>query len=258
MGAVRVIGFGRLIERMAHAHPGAADDLLMRHGGIHRPADLVGVGELQDRDLAGFVIDLDLCDGAGMGLRRIRVHLAGFRHHVALRLHEDAAAGDRLAMLEMRGKCCLEHRDRFAGAALDLDIALAVGLKIGGIHFEFFGGDFEEDGLCLLRRHDDGIADAMRTARGKSAHAMRARVGVGGIDPDGVDRDTQGLGADLRHHGLQALAEIDRGEGDHEAAGGGGVNERLRRITAEVHAGRIVDGGDAASPQDCHVTGPPG
>ena len=68
MRAVGIIGLGRLVERMAHAHPGAADDLLLDHPRIERAADLVGALQRQHRDLAGLGVDLDLGDRAGMGI----------------------------------------------------------------------------------------------------------------------------------------------------------------------------------------------
>ena len=178
------------------------DDLLVRQRGVHRPADLIGVGQLQHAHFAGLVIDLDFGDGAGMGLRRIRIHLAGLRHDIALRLHEDAAAGNGLAVFEMRRQRHIDHGDRFLRRARHMDIALAVGHKIGGIHFQLLGRHLQHHRARLLGRHDDGIADAMRPAAGKGPHAMRASIGVGGIDPDRVHRHAEGLGADLRHHGL--------------------------------------------------------
>ena len=98
----------------------------------------------------------------------------------------------------------------------------------------------------FLRRHDDGVADAVRAAAGEGAHAMRAGVGVGGVDDDRLDRHADRLGADLRHHRLQPLAEIDARQRDDEIAGGRRVHQRLARIAAEIHAGRIVDRGNAA------------
>ena len=96
------------------------------------------------------------------------------------------------------------------------------------------------------RGHHDGVADAVRAAAGEGAHAVRPGVGVGGVDHHLVVGHAERLGGDLRADRLDALAEIDRGQRDDEAAGGGGMDQRLAGIAAEIHAGRVVDGGDAA------------
>ena len=118
------------------------------------------------------------------------------------------------------------------------------------------GGDLEHHLARFPRRHHDGVADAVRAAAGEGAHAMRAGVGVGGVDHDVVVGHAERLGGDLRADRLDALAEIDGGQRDDEAAGGRGVDQRLARVAAEIHAGRIVDGGDAAPLQPGHLTPP--
>jgi len=73
-----------------------------------------------------------------------------------------------------------------------------------------------------------------------------------GVDAHHLERHAQRLGADLGEHRLQPLPEVDAGERDHEVPDRGGVHQRLRRVAAEVHAGRVVDGGDAAPVQQRH------
>ena len=106
----------------------------------------------------------------------------------------------------------------------------------------------------LLRRHDDGVADAVRAADGEGAHAVRAGVGVGGVDDDVVVRHAERLGA--RSARMTVFRPWPRSTLDSVTTKlpvGGGMDERLGRIAAEVHAGRVVDRGDAASAQHRHA-----
>ena len=254
--AVGVVRLGRLVERVAHAHPGAADDLLLDHFRVQRAADLIGALQREHRHLAGLGVDLDLRHRAGMRVAGRGAHLSRLRLGIGAVDQEHAAAGNGPAVLEMRGERRLEDRDRFRRRALDVDVALAVGLQVRGAHLELLRGDFEQHGARLLGGHDDGVADAVRAAARKGAHAVRARVGVGGVDDDVVVGDADGLGADLRHHRLQALAEIDARQRHHEVARGGRVDESLARVAAEIHAGRVVHRGDAAPARLAHA-GPP-
>ena len=129
----------------------------------------------------------------------------------------------------MRGERGVEHRDALVGRAVDVDAALAVGDEIAGIDLELGRGDLEHDFAGFARGHHDGVADAVRAAAGEGAHAMRTGVGVGRVDHDGVVGHAEHLGGDLRADGLDALAEIDGGQRDDEAAGGGGMDQRLAR-----------------------------
>ena len=226
---------------MADAHPGAADDLLVGERRVDGAADLVGVGELQHAHLAGLVVHRDLGHGAGVRLARVGVHLAGLGHDLALRLHVHAAAGDGAAVLEVRGQRHVEDADAAVRRAVHVDAALAVGDEVAGVDLELGGGHLEHHLARLAGGHDDGVADAVGAAAGEGAHAVRAGVGVGGVDHHALVGDAERLGGDLRADGLDALAEVDRGEGDDEAAGGGGVDQRLAGVAAEVHAGGVVD-----------------
>ena len=181
-----------------------------------------------------------------MGIGRGRHHLARLGIGEGAGLHEHAAAGDGLAVLEVGGKRRLKDGDRFRRHALDVNAALAVGLEVGGAHLELLGRDVEQHGPRLLRRHDDGVADPVRAAAGEGAHAVRPGVGVGGVDDHHLRRYADRFGTDLGHHRSEPLAEIGRGQRNDEIAGGGGMDQRLARIAAEIHAGRVVDRGDAA------------
>src|SRR3979411_1218075 len=64
----------------------------------------------------------------------------------------------------------------------------------------------------FLRRRHYRVADAMRAARGETAHAVRPGVGIGGVDIDVLYRHAECLRADLPGYRLHALTEIDRGQ----------------------------------------------
>ena len=89
---IGIIGLGRLVERVADAHPGAADELLLDQPRIERAAELIGAVHPHHRDFAGLVVDLDLGDQAGMGVAGRRRHLAGLGIDLGERHQEDAAA----------------------------------------------------------------------------------------------------------------------------------------------------------------------
>ena len=74
---------------------------------------------------------------------------------------------------------------------------------------------------------------------------MRAGIGIGGIDINVLDRHAQGLRANLPGHRFHPLSEVDRRQSDGEFAARVGMNQRLARIAAEIHADRIIDGRDA-------------
>ena len=75
---------------------------------------------------------------------------------------------------------------------------------------------------------------------------MRAGVRIRGVDIDVLDRHAERLGADLPRHRFHSLSEIDRRQGDGEFSARVGMNQCLARIAAQIHADRIIDGGDAA------------
>ena len=94
---IGIIGLRRLVERVADAHPGAADELLLDQARIERPAELIGAVHPHHRHFAGLVVDLDLGDEAGVGVAGRGRHLAGLGIDGRQRHEEDAAPGDRLA-----------------------------------------------------------------------------------------------------------------------------------------------------------------
>ena len=105
---IGIVRLRRLEQRVADAHPGAADELLLDQARIERAAELVGAVHADHRHFAGFVVDLDLGDQAGVGVAGGRRHLAGLGIDGGQRHQEDAAPGDGLALLELR-----RHRDFF-------------------------------------------------------------------------------------------------------------------------------------------------
>src|SRR3954468_14088947 len=208
---VGIIGFGRLVERVTDAHPGAANELLLDQARVERAAELVGRVHADHRDLAGLVVDLNLGDKTGMGVAGRRRHLAGLGIDIGQRNEKDATAGDGLALLELRGDGDVFGGDRAVRRALDVDVATPVGFEIGGVDLEFLGGALHHHAARLARRRHHGIADAMGAARSERAHAMRAGVGIGGVDVAVLDGYAERLCADLPRDRLHALAEIDRG-----------------------------------------------
>ena len=91
-----------------------------------------------------------------------------------------------------------------------MDVAPAVGDEIGRIDFQLLRRRFQQDAARLLGRRDDRVADPVSPARCEAAHAVRAGVGVRGVDEDVLDRDAERFRADLPHHALHALTKIDR------------------------------------------------
>ena len=250
--AVGVIGFGRLPQGVAHAHPGAADELLLDELRVERAADLVGRLHVAYHDFAGLIVDLDLDEQGCMGKTGHGRHLAGFGIHLRQRDEEDAAPRDRAALLELGGLAGRHGGDRSGRRTVDVDVAAAVGDEVGGVDFQFLGGRFQHHGARFLRGLDNRVADPVRAARCERAHAVRAGVAVGGVDIDIGHGNAEGLGRDLAGDGLHALAEIDRRQRDGELAVGIGVDERLGRIAAEVHADRIVDCRKSAATVQAH------
>ena len=127
---IGVVGLRRLVEGVAHPHPGTADELLLDELGVQGAAELVGRVHPHHRDLAGLVVDLDLGDEAGMGVAGRGRHLAGLGVDRRERHEEDAAAGDRAALPELRRDRHVLDADRAVRRALDVDVATAVGLEV--------------------------------------------------------------------------------------------------------------------------------
>jgi len=193
-----------------------------------------------------------------MRLGRVGVHRARLRVNLALGLHPHATACDPATVLEVRGKREIRHADRSLRAALDPDRALTVELEVPGGRLQLVGGDREHRLAGLRGGPDHRVADAVGGSARERAHVVRPGVGVGGVDDDRLDRHAQRLGRDLADDGLEALAEVHGRERHHERAHRRGVDQRLRRIPAEVHSGRIVDRGDAAAAQPGHRHAPSG
>ena len=174
-------------------------------------------------------------------------HFACFRIDVRQRHEENTAAGNRLALTELRGDGDVAHRDRAVRRTFHPNGALAVGLQIAWVDFKLLSGRLEHHPACFARRRHYRVADAMCSARGERPHAMRTGVGISGVDVNVLDRHAQRLGANLPRHRFHSLAKVDGRQGDREFAARIGMDQRLARIAAEIHADRIIDGGDAAS-----------
>src|SRR3954451_9705536 len=77
-------GVGVLEQAEAESHHGPAVDLTLDQRRVDRAPDVVHLRHLQDRDLAGLVVDLDLDDARRIGDRRVR--LGGHRSVVVVDL----------------------------------------------------------------------------------------------------------------------------------------------------------------------------
>src|SRR6185437_16300431 len=82
-----------------------------------------------------------------------------------------------------------------------------VELVCRGLHQ--LGRGFQRRMAQLPRRHARGLAAHHGDTRGEGAHAAGDAVGLAVHDVDGLVGGAERLGTDLRHHGLDALA--DRG-----------------------------------------------
>ena len=85
---------------MAHAHPCAADELLLDELRIDGAPDFIGAGHFQHGDVPGLVVDFDLGDQTSVRIAGRRRHFAGLRIDVGQRHQKDAAAGNRLALVD--------------------------------------------------------------------------------------------------------------------------------------------------------------
>ena len=257
MVAVGIIGLGRLVERVADAHPRAADELLLDHFRVQRAADLEHVLDRQHGDLAGLVVDLDLGHRAGMGVAGRRLHRAGFRLRIGARNEEHAAAGDRAAALEMRGERGVEDRDRLLRRALD-------------------------HGCCPRRRSRGRRRSTSSSSAATSSITWRASFAAwmtalpmrcvpreakvpmqcGPVSVSAVSTMTRSVGTPIVSAQICAMICFrpwPRSTLDSvtmKLPVGVEWTSAWRRVAAEVHAGRIVDRGHAASAPDRHLKPP--
>jgi hypothetical protein len=186
--------------------------------GFSARPELVGRIHPDHGHLAGLVVHLDLGDEAGMGVAGGGAHLARLRIDVRERHQEDAAAGDRPSLLELGRDRHVLGGDGAVRRALDVDVAAPVRVEVGGVDLQFLGRRLHHDAPRFARRRHHGVADPVGAAGGEGAHAVRAGVGIGGVDEDVLHGDAERLGADLAGDGLHALAEVDGGQGDGELA----------------------------------------
>ncbi len=137
-----------------------------------------------------------------MGLGGVGVHLAGLGIDVALGLHIHAAAGDGLPVFKVGGQRHVDDVDRALWRSLDADVAGAVCFEIIRVGLQLVGSDIHHHLARLLSGLHDGISHAVGGAAGEGAHAVRAGVGIGGVNQHVVKGHTQRLGANLGNHRL--------------------------------------------------------
>ena len=89
---IRIVRLRGLVEGVADAHPGAADELLLDQARIESPTEFVGAVHPHHRDFAGFVVNLDFGDETSVGVAGRWRHLSGFRIDVGQGNEEDAAS----------------------------------------------------------------------------------------------------------------------------------------------------------------------
>ena len=74
----------------------------------------------------------------------------------------------------------------------------------------------------------------------KTSHVMRAGIAIGGVNINVCDWHAECFCSDLARDRLHALPEVDGRKGYREFAVRVGMNQRLARITAEVHADWVI------------------
>ncbi len=129
---------------------------------------------------------------------------------------------------------------------------MAVEIDLVRGRLELLGRDLEERLLRLERGRDHGVAHPVGRSAGERAHVVRPGIGVGRVDDDLLERHAHRLGGDLADDRPQPLPEVRGRERHDERAARRGVDQGLGRVPAEVHPGRVVDGGDAGPTQLGH------
>ncbi len=229
-GRERIAAFivGELLEqRAAQALREAADDLPMHQGGIDGAPDVVSHRIALDRDAAGLAVDLHHREVEAVGIDLV------LDAEPAVDGQAGIAVAQRLRRgLEMPGD--LAQADRGTRRLiLAHDIAvddverLGRGLQELGRHVERLGAQLDRAVVGGGGGHHGG-------ARRVRADAEGDAVGLAVGHPHLAIIDADPFGADLRHHGLEALA-------DRRAARD--QLDRARRVDLDVHA---IGGTEAA------------
>ena len=201
---------------------------------------------LQHGHRAGLVVDLDVHHAGGVGDRVVGVAHAGVGvgHRIGLEVH--AGAGDQLAEAPGGRRRDLADRHPLVGRALHVDHAV-LDVEVGGVDLHRLTGDLEHLLLGLLGGLEHREPADEGAARGEGAGAERRGVGVRDVHVDRLVGHAERVGHDLRVHGLGALAEVDGAGEDVDAPVGLDLDPGLRRVAALVHAGGVLDRGEAAS-----------
>ena len=140
----------------------------------------------------------------------------------------------------------LADRHLLVGRALHVDHAV-LDVEVGGVDLHRLTGDLEHLLLGLLGGLEHREPADEGAARGERARAERRGVGVRDVHVDRLVGHAERVGHDLRVHGLGALAEVDGAGEDVDAPVGLDLDPGLRRVAALVHAGGVLDRGEAAS-----------
>ena len=174
-------------------------------------AEIVGRGEVDDRQMTGIGIDLDLGDiGSG-------------RKGEILWVVERGLVEPRLQLLmreivrHIGGQRDLAQTLRAVGAG-DGELAV-LELDIGLSGFQQMGGDLLALGDDLVHRLDERAAAHRQRARAVGAHTEGDLVRVAMHDLDRLDRDAEPVGDELGEGRLVSLAMRMRAGQDGHATG---------------------------------------
>src|SRR3984893_2071273 len=167
----------------------AAMDLALDDHRVEDAPEIVAGGEIDDRDLPGFRVDLDLGDmGAGGEGKILWVIERGF-----------VEAGLQFLVREVvrhvGGQRHLGHGLRPVGAGNGELAVLELDIGLGG--FEQMRGDLAALGNDLVHRLDDRAAADGERPRAVGAHAIGDLVGIAVDDLDAFDRDAETIGDEL-------------------------------------------------------------
>ncbi len=189
-----------LEQRAAQALREAADDLSAHQRRVDGAADVIGDDVALDRNAAGLAVDLHHREMDAVGIDLVLGPEPAFGREPGV------AVAERLrGRLEMPGDLAEAHRRPgrpILAHHLAVDDVERVGRRLHqlGRHLDRLGAQLQRGVVGGRRRHHGG-------ARGMRADAELDAVGLAVGDAHAPVVDAQHLGADLRHHGLEALAE---------------------------------------------------
>ena len=240
-----------LHERLGEAHVGGPLHLPLDQHRVERTAAVVGDPDLLDRHESGLGVDLDFGDvrregvgrrGADRGAAVAPVHVPG------------RVVGTRGAQgAELR----LGQVERFAQRHAGARVARHDRESAGQQHLAWFraprlGHRFLHHRLDPPGSVDAGVAEHERHPRRVGAQVDRGEVGVARKHADVFQRDAQLLGDDVRHHGVDALADLGGAREDRDAPGA--VDLQLDAgLGHVVRVDGVVGAGDVGRARDAHA-----